>query len=178
MDRAALESLRGGRTACPAPLGRLIRWAGLDRHRLTYASRRDASQEAPQSVRAALAHAVRTPSGRLTLAGMAGAALLAITIAYGLVNLLLWPFGVAIGGNINFVAALIGMLGVQLLLLGGGGVFLIKSVARAVENAQVLTPYVVSGRSGFADPLESPEEPCEPDEQADEPIAGGINLFT
>lgn len=180
VDRSVRESLRDGRSTSPGGLGPLIHWAGFDCRRLTYVSRRDASawEKAFPPARVAIGQAVRSPSGQLALGAMAGAILLAITIVYGLVNLLLWPFGATSGGYANFVAALIGLVGLGLLLLGGGGVFLIRSVARTVEDVQVRPPYVVSGRSGFAEPPAPRRDENEWDEQADQPRAGDITLFT
>ena len=82
---------------------------------------------------------------------MVGGGLLAAAVAYAIVCLILWPLGLLPGVWWHVGMAVVGLFGLQFLMLGLLGEY----IGRTFEEAKARPLYVIRETFGFPEPEES-----------------------
>ncbi|MDY6913481.1 MAG: glycosyltransferase family 2 protein [Planctomycetota bacterium] len=151
LDAGAVAAVRSAREHARLVRG-LVRWVGFRQVSVPYKAGQRAAGKSSYSLRqlaGMLAAGVFNYSVRpLRLAPMIGAIMLAVVAVYTVVSLLLWPFGISAGGWTHVVMMMLGLFGLQFMLIGLLGEY----IGRIFEEAKARPLYVVRERIGFAKP--------------------------
>ena len=148
MDRRAVDVLRTMREKARFVRG-LVRWIGFRQVSMSYtADKRAAGQSGytlKQSVDMATAGVFNFSTRPLKLAFKLGVLFIAAALGYAVVSLILWPMGIGAGPWWHLAAGLVGLFGLQFVLLGLVGEY----VGRIFEEAKDRPIYVVRRKFGF-----------------------------
>ena len=149
MDRRAVDALRTMREKARFVRG-LVRWIGFRQVAMPYtAEQRAAGQSSytlKQLVDMTTAGVFNFSTLPLKLAMKLGCSFLAAAALYAVVSLILWPMGVSAGRWWHLVIGIVGLFGLQFVLLGLVGEY----IGRIFDEAKGRPIYVVRRRLGFA----------------------------
>jgi len=168
LDRKALDALRRHREHHRFLRG-LVRQIGFRQAAVRYTAEKRAAGASGYTLKQLAAMSTAGVFNfsvlPLRVAPVLGGVFLAGTLAFFLLSLVLWPFGLAASGWVHAVMIVLGLFGVQFILLGLLGEY----VGRVFEEAKGRPLYLVRERVGFPEPAEElPAEP-EPEEPEQEP---------
>ncbi|MCK4601858.1 MAG: glycosyltransferase [Phycisphaerae bacterium] len=148
LDRKALDALLAARQESQGAAG-LVDWIGFRRTSISQEGRKPSPLKGGFSLRwlaaATWARLLNSSLRPLRLAFVAGEVFLAAAIVYAVVSLLLWPFGAASGWTVHVIIAVMGLFGLQLLLLGVLGEY----IGRIFDAGKVRPLYIVRETVGF-----------------------------
>ena len=168
MDRRAVDVLRTMREKARFVRG-LVRWIGFRQVAMPYTAEKRAigqsSYTLKQLVDMTTAGVFNFSTAPLKLVTRVGGAFIAAAVLYAIVSLVLWPMGLAASGLWHLAAGIVGLFGVQFVLLGLVGEY----VGRIFDEAKDRPIYVVRGTLGF--PAAEPAPPDGRGAEAERPPA-------
>lgn len=160
LDRKAVDALKTFREQARFLRG-AVEWIGFRRTGIPYVpERRSAGKRSfgfGQSLRLCAAGVFNFSLTPLRLASVLGVLLVAGALVYACASLILWALGQPVGGWTNVVMLILGLFGLQFLVLGAIGEYL----GRTFDQAKHRPLYVVRERMGFADEVSPPEAPLQ-----------------
>ena len=148
LDRKVVEALRTTREHARFVRG-LVHWLGFRQTSVSYTAEERAHGRSKYSLRQlggmSGAGAFNFSVKPLRIIPAVGAVLFFAALAYFVVSLVLWPLGMAPGAVSHLILALVGLFGLQFLVLGLVGEY----VGRIFEEAKGRPLYVVRETLGF-----------------------------
>ena len=148
MDHKAVQALRRMNEQARFVRG-LVNWIGFRQIGIPYKAERRVAGKSnytlKQLVGMSTAGLCNFSNKPLRLAPLVGAAMLAITAIYAVVSILLWPFGMAPGAIAHLSMAIVGLFGMQFLILGILGEY----IGRIFDETKDRPLYIVREEKGF-----------------------------
>ncbi|MCL2700619.1 MAG: glycosyltransferase family 2 protein [Phycisphaerae bacterium] len=176
MDRKAVDALRRTREQARFVRG-LVHWIGFRQIAVPYtAPQSEAGKKTcplKRFVRLAGAGVVNFSPRPLRLASALGGLLVLAAMVYALVALVLWPLGNTPSPLMHLAAGIVGLFGMQFLLLGLLGEY----VARIFDEAKNRPLYIVRQTTGF-EPSSSDDDPLPHDTATPEKREKRFVLYT
>jgi len=155
MDRCAVRALRTAREQARFVRG-LVKWIGFRQIGVKYKADERAAGQSKYSLRqlARMAGAgiFNFSLGPLRLAGFLGAIMVAAALIYAILAPCLWAFGLSTGPWWTLSAAIVGIFGLQFVLIGVLGEY----VGRTFEESKSRPLYVIRHKLGFGTPQVPP----------------------
>lgn len=163
LDRKVVQAVRAHREHARFVRG-LVHWVGFRRATVPYRAERRAAGKPGYTFRQlanmSMAGVFNYSLLPLRLAGAAGGLLLALSLVYALVALVLWPVGLAPSAAVSVSFLFAALFGVQFLLMGILGEY----VGRIFEEAKGRPLYIVREAIGFEQPQPRDSEQSSADE--------------
>lgn len=170
LDRKVIDALGGHRERTRLLAG-LVRSVGFRQASVRYTPEPTAggpdSASARESVDRAATALLSFSRLPLQLATAVGGVLIVFCVLYALIALLLWPFGAAPGGWASVTVAIVGLFGLQFLMLGILGEY----VARIFDETRARPLYLLREKIGFApdpDPAEEQADAADAEQDSDD----------
>ncbi len=174
LDRKAVDALKTTREHARFVRG-LVKWIGFRQVGLEYTAEKrqggTSSYSLKQLVRMASAGMFNYSLRPLRLANVVGGTFLAASAAYFVVALILWIVGSSLPAGVNIAMLLVGLFGLQFLMLGIIGEY----IGRSFDEAKARPLYIVRQTKGFElQEKVSTEAPDEKDQQQ----SGQFRIYT
>ncbi len=168
LDRKAVDALKQHREHARFVRG-LVRWIGFRQTSVGYVAQKRAAGRSSYTLKQlsqmAGAGIFNFSVRPLRLAVVLGAAWIAAALLYTLVSLILLPFGISAGPLTHLLMFVVGMFGVNFLLIGIVGEY----VGRIFEESKGRPLYIVRETIGFADERDEKtrRRPAQTDEETE-----------
>jgi len=177
LDRKVVDVLRGYRERARFVRG-LVHSVGFRRTSLSYTAERRPAGQSSYSLRQLIAMSAAGVFNfshlPLRLAPAVGGLLIVAAVVYAIVALILWPFGLAPGGWTHAAIAIVGLFGLQFIMLGILGEY----VGRIFDEAKARPLYIVREKVGFEPKSVPAEEPAEAEPAGKEEGDNDFVVFT
>jgi len=150
LDRKAVEAIKRHREHSRFVRG-LVKWIGFRQTSLPYVAEKRAAGRSSYTLGQlsgmAGAGIFNFSLRPIRLAGVLGGVMLAAAVGYLIVSLVLWGFGIGARISTHLIMLIVGMFGLQFLVLGIIGEY----VGRTFDEAKGRPLYIVRERVGFGD---------------------------
>jgi dolichol-phosphate mannosyltransferase len=148
LDRKALDAVKAAREQARFVRG-MVRWIGFKQVAVPYvAEQRKAGKRSytfKQSAVLFIAGVFNFSALPLRLPAIAGVPMFAAALLYAILSLMLWPFGAAPSAVWNIAMLIVGLFGLQFLMLAAIGEY----IARIFDQAKGRPLYIVRETIGF-----------------------------